>query len=85
MVCTMLINWLNPTIIISYKLLFEVFLFSSLLLFLFVVCFFKLFVADIYFFTDGMKEFWMSSLNWGWFVVVKDDFSARVFSFSFAK
>ena len=24
----------------------------------------------------------MSSLNWGWLVVVKDDFSARVFSFS---
>ena len=83
MVCTMLINWLNPTIIISYKLLFEVFLFSSLLLFLFVVCFFlKLFVADIYFFTDGMKEFWMSSLNWGWLVVVEDDFSVSLFSFS---
>ena len=83
MVCTMLINWLNPTIIISYKLLFEVFLFSSLLLFLFVVCVFWNYSWRIFIFSQmEWKNFWMSSLNWGWLVVVEDDFSVSLFSFS---
>ena len=58
MVCTMLINWLKSNNY-SYKLLFEVFLCSSLLLFYFCLSyvFLKLFLAVYYFFTDGMKEF----------------------------
>ena len=45
--------------LLSYKLLFEVFLCSSLLLFYFCLSyvFLKLFLAVYYFFTDGMKEF----------------------------
>ena len=84
MVCTMLINWLNPTIIISYKLLFEVFLFSSLLLFCCLsYVFFLNYSWRLFIFSQmEWKNFWMSSLNWGWLVVVKDDFSVSLFSFS---
>ena len=69
--------------LLSYKLLFEVFLCSSLLLFYFCLSyvFLKLFLAVYYFFTDGMKEFLDVFFELG-LVVVKDDFSARVFSFS---
>ena len=56
------------------------------------VCFYFIFVCRMFFWNYSWrfiifsqmewKNFWMSSLNWGWLVVVKDDFSARVFSFS---
>ena len=59
------------------------------------VCFYFIFVCRMFFWNYSWrfiifsqmewKNFWMSSLNWGWLVVVEDDFSVSLFSFSLQK